>query len=62
VFDYRQQVESTESIDIRAKEVQNILKRMREIRDHTYSVSLRSEYNAVCDRLDVLYSKIIESR
>jgi len=49
-------------IDSRAEEVSKILQIMRAIRDNTHSQPLRSEYNKVCDRLDILHSKIIESR
>jgi hypothetical protein len=39
------------------KEITDILKRLRELRDsHKYSI--RHYYNDVCDRLDVLESKL----
>ena len=39
--------------------VSTVLKQMRELRDAHTDAELRQEFNDVCDRLDVLESKLI---
>lgn len=48
------------SCDSEAQEIEQILNRLRDMRNkNKFEDGYRTYYNAVCDRLDVLHSKLL---